>query len=236
MVFPFDNLYTPKRVLHKPAIGSSFGCRNLVGGTKRLIFWDDFPPVAFAHEKTVPVPLFLSLFQGQYAEIQVSQSFNDGNEDVRWNRGVIFTCKQEGLWEPTSKVSPEEVRHMRNRCREFLFTQTLPEGGLRDITSCERCMCQWIVQGAAAQDAAPALRPPPSSQPPGQEMTIHGFADLAAAVQLPPGAVKALGEDLEELGAVDVKELSDDDWQSLGVWATLRPLQKRRLLQFLRAP
>jgi len=236
VVFPFDDLYTPKRVFHKPALGSSFGCRNLVGGGKRLIFWDDFPPVAFAHEKTVPVSLFLSLFQGKYSEIQVSQSFNDGNEDVRWNRGVIFTCKQEGLWETTARVSAEEVRHMRNRCREFSFTQVLQPGALKDVTACKRCMCRWMVEGAAAQDASPGLQPllaSPARE--GEGGGIAGFQELLAAVQLPVGAAQSLAEDLEELGAVSVAELTSADWESLNVWATLRTLQKRRLLQHVGA-
>ena len=75
----------------------------------------------YAHEKTVPVSLFLSLFIGQSAEIQVSQSFNDGNKDIQWNRGVVFTAKQDGLWEATARVSEEDVRHVRNRVQEFVF-------------------------------------------------------------------------------------------------------------------
>ena len=38
-------------------------------------------------------------------------------------------------------------------------------------------------------------------------------------------------EDLEELGAARASELTSEDWASLRVWAALRPLQKRRLLQ-----
>lgn len=121
VVYPFDDLFTPAMVLHKPALGSSFGLRNLAGGRKRFIFWDDFRPVEFAHEKTVPVSLFLSLFIGKSTEIQVSQSFNDGNKDVKWNRGVVFTAKQEGLWQSTSRISEEDIGHMRNRVREFVF-------------------------------------------------------------------------------------------------------------------
>eukprot|EP00973_Karenia_brevis_P061824 8597408-Karenia_brevis.AAC.1 len=94
-------MYTPKRVLHKPALGSSFALRNIE--KKRFIFWDDYRPVDYAAEKTIPVSLFLSLFIGQHTEIQASQSFNDGNKDIRWQRGVVFTAKQNGLWDPTKK-------------------------------------------------------------------------------------------------------------------------------------
>lgn len=97
VLYPIDDLFGPHRVAHKPALGSSFGLRNIVSGMKRFMFWDDFRPVEFAHEKTVPVSVFLSLFIGQPSEIQVSQSFNDGNPDVIWQRGVAFTGKSEGL-------------------------------------------------------------------------------------------------------------------------------------------
>ena len=97
VLYPIDDLFGPHRVAHKPALGSSFGLRKIVSGMKRFMFWDDFRPVEFAHEKTVPVSVFLSLFIGQPSEIQVSQSFNDGNPDVIWQRGVAFTGKSEGL-------------------------------------------------------------------------------------------------------------------------------------------
>jgi hypothetical protein len=240
LLYPFDDLFSPRRVLHKPALGSSFGLRNLVGGTKRLIFWDDFRPVEFAQEKTVPVSLFLSLFVGQYSEIQVSQSFNDGNKDVQWTHGALFTGKEEGLWEPTTRISPEDIHHMRNRVREFKFSAVMAEGSLQDVVSCAPCMARWVVNGANACDAAPALQPalptPTASHIPAhvdavRVMAISGLKELVAAVQLPGPVCEAILEDLEELGAAGVSELTAADWASLNAWSLLRPLQKRRLLQ-----
>ena len=127
LVYPFDDIFGPKRVLHKPALGSTFGLRNIV--KKRLIFWDDYRPVEYAQEKTVPISLFLTLFIGQHSEIQISQSFNDGNLDVKWKRGVVFTGKHEGLWIPTKNVTEEDIKHTRNRVQEFLFHATMPQGG-----------------------------------------------------------------------------------------------------------
>jgi hypothetical protein len=98
LLYPFDDLFSPKQVFHKPALGSTFALRNIVKN-KRFIFWDDFRPVEFAHKETVPVATSLSLFIGKETEIQVSQAFGDGNLDVRWKRGVVFTAKEEGLWE-----------------------------------------------------------------------------------------------------------------------------------------
>ena len=79
-MYLLDDLHTPKKVLHKPALSSTFGLRNIL--SKRFIFWGDCRPVDDAHEKTVPTTQFLSLFIGKHTEIQVSQSSNDGNLDV----------------------------------------------------------------------------------------------------------------------------------------------------------
>ena len=241
ILYPFDDVFTPAQVLHKPALGSSFALRNLVGGKKRFIFWDDFRPVEYAHEKTVPVSLFLSLFIGQSAEIQVSQAFNDGNKDIQWKRGVVFTAKQEGLWKATAKVSDEDVRHMRNRVQEFVFAQPLGEGTLKEVTPCASCMAQWIVGRASARDAAAGLRPSLPVQELGpQDDTglsarrvdaVLGFAELLQVVRAPVSVAKALLGELEELGAISVSELTLTDWQSLQAWALLLPLQQRRLSQ-----
>lgn len=238
LLYPFDDLFHPKRVLHKPALGSTFGLRNIVGGTKRLIFWDDFRPVEYAQEKTVPVSLFLTLFIGQWSEVQVSQSFNDGNKDVQWTHGALFTGKQEGLWEPTKTVTAEEIQHMRNRVREFVFTAVLAKGSMKDVVACPVCMTKWIVAGAAAFDAAPGLQPvlpirtaSLAKLDVGRVSAIAGLSELLGVLVLPDGAARAVLEDLEELGAIDVSEPTRVEWESLNAWGLLKPLQRRRLLQ-----
>ena len=240
LLYPLDDLFQPRRVHHKPALGSNFGLRNLCTGKKRFIFWDDFRPVEYAHEKTVPVSLFLSLFVGQHVEIQVSQSFNDGNKDTQWKRGAAFTAKLDGLWEPTKLVGPEDIRHMRNRVREFQLFETIADGSLQDVVSCAPCMCKWIVQGAAAADAQPALGPmlpvrqgasrQEESPDPARVAAIGGLHALLAAAQLPGLVASALLEDLEELGAVNVAELAGADWEAMHSWGLLRTLQRRRVL------
>ena len=233
IIYPFDDLYSPKRVLHKPALGSSFGLRSLASGTKRFILWDDFRPVEFAHEKTVPVSLLLSLFVGQHTEIQVSQSFNDGNKDVFWNHGVVFTGKLEGLWEPTKKVSAEDVRHMLNRVKQFELTAVLADGSLLDVTSCAPCMAAWIVQASAKFDAVGVLRPALAAPATGAAgaPSVIGFEDLMSAASVPRTQADALLADVLAIGAVSVAEVLPADWAKLKSWAALRPLEKRRLLQ-----
>ena len=235
VVYPFDDLFTPRKVLHKPALGSSFALRNLE--KKRFILWDDYRPVEYAHDKTIPVSLFLSLFIGQHTEIQVSQSFNDGNKDCRWKRGVVFTAKQHELWEPTRNVSQEDVEHMRNRCQEFVFTHKFQKAELKTVEPCAVHMARWIVAGAAAHDANTGLRPilpiAPSSAARSEQNPICGFNDLFKVVQVSADVQEHVLADLHDLGAVDVKELGLSDWERLESFSNLRPLQKRRLLSFL---
>ena len=185
--------------------------------------------------------MFLTVFIGQWSEIQVSQSFNDGNKDIQWNHGAVFTGKQEGLWEPTKAVSSEEIRHMRNRVREFVFTVVLPANRMHDVVSCPVCMAKWIVENAAAKDATLGLQPVlPVSVPNASKLdsvrvsAIAGLAKLLDVLVLPVGAALGVLEDLEELGAVSVNEPTRAEWETLSVWALLKPLQRRRLVQELR--
>ena len=162
VVYPFDDLFGPKHVLHKPALGSTFALRNITK-QKRFILWDDYRPVEYAHCKTVPVASFFSLFIGQMLEVQVSQSFSDGNVDVQWQRGAVFTAKEVGLWDPTPKVSAEDVRHLKNRVELFRFTHTIV--ALRDVESCAGCMARWIINFSNAAATGTIQRPRPSQAP-----------------------------------------------------------------------
>ena len=60
---------------------------------------------------------------------------------------------------------------------------------------------------------------------------VVGMSECLAALRVPDATCKALLEGLEQLGAVNVTELSASDWETLSVWGTLLPLQRRRLLQ-----
>ena len=68
---------------------------------------------------------------------------------------------------------------------------------------------------------------------PGLVQSVLGFKELLRALHLPEAAAVALLDDLLQLGAVAVAELEISDWESLKALALLRPLQRRRLLQFI---
>ena len=85
------------------------------------------------------------------------QSFNDGNLDVTWRRGVVMTAKEEGLWLPTTKVPPEDVRHLKICVQEFRLAHAMQN--VQDVESCAPCMARWIVHYASDGDSVAA---PPS--------------------------------------------------------------------------
>lgn len=102
-------------------------------------------------------------------------------------------------------------------------------------------MAQWIIAGAAARDTVAALQLPPSNQASGagalvdDAATIEGLEDLLWTLQVPRDVAGSLRSGLSELGAISVSELTVEDWKSLEVWAVLRPLQQRRLLNHVGA-
>ncbi|CAK0798497.1 unnamed protein product [Prorocentrum cordatum] len=254
LLMPFDKLFGQSNVLHKPALGSKFALRNITKGNMRFIFWDDYRPVEYA-QKTVEVATFLSLFSGHPFEVQVSQSFNDGNPDAQWNRGAAMTAKEAGLWEPKGAVSAEDVRHMQSRVQVFP-ARVLPKTTMRDACPCPGCMRRWIREAAAQADidelvrlAPAALRSSPAALPladgagapsgaataaqAAAAINVNGLDELAVKAALPPEAARALRVELVELGAVGVGGLAEDDWRGLRAWGALRHFEQRRLLKSL---
>ena len=103
-------------------------------------------------------------------------------------------------------------------------------------------MSKWIVSESAASDVGGALHPllTAADDPDcaalsavGSRAPIASYKEMSEIARLPDVASRALLDDLVELGATDVKELTADDWQSLPSWSQLRMLEKRRVLQLL---
>ncbi len=236
LFLPFDALFGFQHVFHKPALGSKFALRNILRD-KRFLFFDDFRPVEYGQE-TLPVSTFLSLFQGQPLEVQVSQAFHDGNVDFEWHRGCIMTAKAEGLWTPHGAVSQEDIRHMQSRVLMFSATATVP--ALRDTVPCARCLSVWVRDFAAQHDVRLALQAPST---PSQHAvvapdirgpeSITGLAALAERAKLPARKVEQICAELQALGAIHIRELTAADWQALTCWPALLPFEQRRLLASL---
>ena len=88
-------------------------------------------------------------------------------------------------------------------------------------------MCRWIVDGAAEYDARSvlqALHPAPGG--PG----VDGLDALLEKAQLRPEVLASMRADVAATGAVAVGELTQEDWQGLLSWQSLRVMERRRLL------
>ena len=237
LVLPLDQIFGFARVFHKPALGSAFALRNILKD-KRFLFWDDIRPVEFA-QQTLPVTTFLSLFQGQPFEVQVSQSFNDGNVDFEWSRGAVMTAKAKGLWTAYGEVDEEDIRHMKSRVLVFDCTATLSK--LKDTIPCATCMCSWICGACSAHDAAQVLAAPvlpvavdvATNREEGDRSELIGMTALAAKAHLSAPKAKVLETEILSLGAIHVQELVGSDWTNLSSWAALQPFEQRRFLACL---
>ena len=246
VIAPFDKVFGFKNMMHKPTLGSKYGLRNILK-SKRFLMWDDYRPVQYGLE-TVPVPTFLSLFTGQPFEVQMSQSFNDGNDDFQYLRGAVMTAKEKDLWKPVGDVDEEDIEHIKTRFDIRPVRAKLKD--LCDTTSCPHCMCKWIVECAAVHDSRPspsAVVMPlvlegvpglgPAVQPPGESaQSVCGYAVLVQSARFPADLAHSLLQDLLAMGAVDVRELSLADWGICVSFTRARPLEQRRLLNALSAP
>ena len=232
---PIDSVFSPEKVFHTPALGSSMPLVNLATKEKRFIYLDDFQPVAFASQPdrspTVPVITFLKLFSGQHLEVQLPLNSHSGNADLAWHRGAAITCKLKGLWDTQGCVTVEDVRHMQSRVDQFEAHEKVPAQQMKDTKPCAKCFAKWLVEKSSAFAARsvplPLAEPPVVDQPAAQ--AIEGLASVLLLAKLPPSVAAALGLELHILGAVHVGELGPGDWRQLPCWTRMRLFEQRRL-------
>ena len=190
-----------------------------------------------ATNEVLSVTTFKAAFGGKWFEIQRSQSHHDGNQDFRWQRGAVFTNKAKGLWTPTEAVSEEDILHLQSRVECFAFTHKVVPTGSRPKTTpqCAPHMSRWIRDGATAYDAMQLVQPPlaltaqvdRNAVAGGSVIDLDSFLDAAS---LPSLAREALAREVAASGAVNVQELTRQDWQQLEAWQLLKPLERRRVL------
>ena len=144
------------------------------------------------------------------------------------------------MWDPKGIVTAEDIRHMRNRFHPFQCSAVIKS--MKDMDPCAIHMCCWIVDGANAADAKTALRPPLALPAPegaassgnltgGAVADVAGLTDLASKARLPPETTAALRAELLSAGAVDVSEVTAEDWSGLSAWGLLRQFERRRVLK-----
>ena len=162
---PIVKVFGFKNVVHRPGEKASMALANVTKANKRFIFWDEYRPVEFAARGTVPVGTFLSLFGGTPLEIQVSQSFHDGNGETLWRRGAAMTAKEEGLWDAIpplpglTPVTKEDIRHMQSRVEQHRATVPVPKDTLATVPDCKESWCRWVVVDASKYATGSPERP-----------------------------------------------------------------------------
>ncbi|CAE7522337.1 F52C9.6 [Symbiodinium sp. CCMP2592] len=166
---PLVNVFGRNAVDFCPALGASMALSSLATNKAiRFIYWDEFSPTEFAsrpaRSPTVPAVTFKKLFAGQILRIQVSQSHHDGNPDFKWTRGAALTAPLEGLWDATSPVSREDVRHMQSRVIQF-DAHVAINGALKKVPHCWTKMSEeqrelardWYSRGKKPSEIAELL-------------------------------------------------------------------------------
>ena len=236
LVDSVDNLFHWQQVFHLPADNDpKFGLRNWVKN-KRFVYFDEFSPVEYAAAKVITPTTFKKAFGGKYFEIQCPKNWSDGNKDFKWNRGVIFTNKVEGLWDPVRGVSAEDIRHMQSRVEMFNFTHQFVRpcsatGHCDAVPECRYCFAKWIVEACADFDAKQVVQMHPVL-PVGGGDDISGLSLLFQRAHIPQRLRVALSADIAALGAADATELTQADWQDLPSWPQLKAFERRRILHF----
>ena len=126
-----------------------------------------------------------------------------------------------------------------NRVCEFVFKGGLDcSKPLVDVKPCPHCFAKWVMEGSTQFENLQGRSAIDGSTSQGSHGAnvpcIAGLQEALGALQASETIAAALAKELETLGAVSTNELTTSDWESLEVWGSLRPLQKRRLLQHLK--
>ena len=165
-----------------------------------------------------------------------------------FRQGVVFTNKEKGLWTPTENVTAEDIEHIQSRCEMFRCTHQLLKRGSRPsrgtIPQCRHHLAKWIYDACAAFDAsqvlqsnlgAPAADAHVGDSPNVGDRSAATVVDLdlfMERAQLPLSVREAITRDVLAVGAVNVDELTKEDWEQLPTWQHLKPLEKRRVLRY----
>jgi hypothetical protein len=203
---------------------------------------DAKPGFSTKPKPTIPVTTMLKLFGGQYLEVAASQSFHDGNLDIRWKKGAVITSPLEELWTPVPPVTAENINHLKNRVDQFTVVGKLKKKDLKAVPNCKFCFCRRMVEQSAAfatqLPATVSLLVPPSADQEAAgsahgdgEPAVHMMDWLRQRARLSDAAATALTSDLVQLGAVSAQELEPEDWEGLPCWMQLKPFERKRLLR-----
>ena len=150
--------------------------------------------------------------------------------------------------DPHRKCQSWDTRHMQSRCEMFRCTHPLVKPGSRpsrgSIPQCRHHLAKWVYDAAVAFDASQVLQSnlgAPIADAPDADSSNAGDRPAGIVVnldlfmgraQLPQPAREAITRDALATGAIDVVELTKEDWEQLPSWQHLKPLEKRRVLRY----
>ena len=98
-----------------------------------------------------------------------------------------------------------------HRVHEFRLTQTI--SSLKEAESCAPCMARWILKYSEEAAAGHVPRPMvPVAEQPAVPYMLAGAAAAMAAAKIGGAAGASLRADAAGAGAVNVEELTPDDW------------------------
>ena len=130
----------------------------------------------------------------------------------------------------------------------FRCTHQLIKPGSRpsrgSIPQCRHHLAKWIYDASVAFDASQVLQLSPGAptvdtrvvdssnagdRSAGTVVSLELFMERA---QLPQPAREAITRGVLATGAVDVDELTEEDWEQLPAWQHLRPVARRSVLRY----
>ena len=134
-------------------------------------------------------------------------------------------------------LAQRDIRHMQARVEMFHFThQFVRPGEVRGpweaVPECRRCFAKWIVEACAAFDAGQIVQARPLL-PVAGDVDCNDLSLLLERAKIPPRLRASISADVAALGATAVTELTQADWEELPSWPELKPLERRRILQYV---
>ena len=137
------------------------------------------------------------------------------------------------MWLFARSVSENYIGHMKSRVELICFTHPFVHAGgsvaKEAVAECGRCLAKWIVDACAAHDANEGLRALPLL-PEIEDAGINNLNLFLDQAKVPKRLRLAIAKDLNALGAVDVNEVSQADWDALPTWPLLKTCERRRIL------
>jgi hypothetical protein len=129
-------------------------------------------------------------------------------------------------------VTAEHIRHLKSRVEQFEATVAVA-GTLKEMPKCKESFSTWLLTTAAQWATGDVAAPLLLQRSTADLERINGLAAFCETAGISDAIARGLAADMEELGAIRVSELTEEDWRGLPSWSELKKLQQRRIMQLL---